>query len=339
MLRSQNEKEYRQFLYTKDLRKAANGLGLMLLTMFVIEMAVDLVLEFWKQADQAGFIAFFSDSDIPIMLFNGLLSVILFFVVGGLYVLLEKRSLSALFPFEKIGAKKLSMLCVIGIALSLMCNIAPNLLTEVFGLFGLDNSGGDISFGGTLPNILLYYLIVAVMPAFTEEFAFRGVVMGSLRKYSDSLALVVSSAAFALMHGNFVQIPFTFCCGLVFGFMVLKTNSLLPSIIIHFLNNGLSVTFDLLYEYQVMSIEMVNLCYGAIIVITGALALVFIRKFANSDEAFFHLNRADDVVPYRQKLKTTASSPFMICYAVLLLLYAVYQLMQPYLIAWGVIGY
>lgn len=339
MLQSQNEKDYREYLYTKDLRKTANGLGLALLGMFVLEILFGLVLELWKIADKESFVRFFSDSGISLMLVNGLLSVILFFVVGMIYVLLSKRSFASLFPFEKIGAKKLLPLCIIGIAAALLCNIAPNLLTEVFGLFGVSNSGGDIEFVNTAPSVLMYYLVVAVMPAFTEEFAFRGVVLGSLRKYSDGLALVVSSAAFALMHGNFVQIPFTFCCGLVFGFMVLKTNSILPSIIVHFLNNGLSVTFDLLQQYKVMSTAAVNLCYGVIIVITCALALIFINKFIKADEGFFRLNRADDVVPYRRKLKATAGSPFMICYAVLMLLYAVYQLMMPYLIAWGVIKY
>ncbi len=338
MPESQNEKEYREYMYTRDLRKTANGLGLVLMTMFFIEMLIYLVLDLWKSADKEGFIAFFSESDIPTMLFNGLLSVILFFAVCLIYVLLEKRSFSALFPIEKIGPKKLFMLCTIGIAVSLTSNIAPNLLTEVFGLFGLSNSGGSISFGDTLPSILLYYLVVAVTPAFAEEFAFRGVVMGSLRKYSDGLALVVSSAAFALMHGNFVQIPFTFCCGLMFGFLVIKTNSILPSIIVHFLNNALSVTFDLLYQYKVLSTGMVNLCYGAIIAVTCGLALVFIRKFAKEDEGFFRLKGADDGIPYRKKLKTTAGSPFMICYAVLMIMYAIYQIIQPYLVAWGVSG-
>lgn len=338
MIDSQNEKEYRAYLYTRDLRKTANGLGIVLVTMFFIEMLAYLVLELWKKADKEGFVAFFSESDVPSMLFNGLMSVILFFAVGLIYVLLEKRSFASLFPFEKIGAKKLFMLCVIGIAVSLTSNLAPNLLTDVFGLFGLSNSGGEISYSDTHPTGLLYYLIIAVTPAFAEEFAFRGVLMGSLRKYSDGLALVVSSAAFALMHGNFVQIPFTFCCGLMFGFLVIKTNSLLPSIIVHFLNNGLSVTFDLLYRYKMLSAGMVNLCYGAIIVITCALALVFIRKFAKENEGFFRLKGADDVIPYRKKLKTTAGSPFMVCYAVLMIMYAIYQIMQPYLVAWGVSG-
>ena len=333
----QNQEEYRQFCYKKELRKTANGLGIMLLVIFALEIALAAIIpEILKAAGVSSILGTSSDFTL---LENGLLSSLLFFTVAYVYVLIKRRRFSVLFPFEKIGAKRLTMLVVIGSAVSLMSNIAPDLLTEVFGLFGVTNSGGSITFVNSAPSVLMYFLVVAVMPAFTEEFAFRGVIMGSLRKYSDSLALVVSAALFALTHGNFVQIPFTFCCGLMFGFLVLKTNSLLPSIIVHFINNGLSVAFDLLYQYEVLSTGMVNLLYGAIFVILGLLALVFIRKIAAEDEDFFTLPRADDVMPYRSKLKAVASSPTLISYSVIMLLFAVYVILQPYLIQWGVIKY
>lgn len=324
MLRFQNEEEYRQYLYKEDLKKTANGLGAVLLVIFALEIVLSMLVFLIAPGSTA-----VTDSVFE-LLENGLLSSVMFFFAMLVYVLIKKRSFSALFPFEKIGAKKLFMLCTIGLAVSLMSNIAPTMLTNVFGLFGLSNTGGDFEFGDSVPSVLMYYLTVAIMPAFTEEFAFRGVILGSLRKYSDSLALVVSSALFALMHGNFVQIPFTFCCGLMFGFLVIKTNSMLPSIIVHFLNNGLSVTFDLLYQYQVMSATMVNICYGAIILITGILALIFIKKFIKEDKQLFRLRRADDVVPYRDKLKTVAGSPTLISFAVVMILFSLYILFSPF---------
>lgn len=333
MLRFRNNEDYQQYYYRKDLRRTANGLGLMLVTIFVLEMGVDMIILLWAQAKPFEFSMLFGTSDTPSMLLNGAVSAVLFFVVAALYVLLEKRSFGALFPFDKIGGKKLMMLCTIGITISLMCNLAPEMLSGVFGLFGISNHGGDIDISGTgdAPSVLMYYLTVAIMPAFTEEFAFRGVILGSLRKYSDGLALVVSSAMFALMHGNFVQIPFTFCCGLMFGLLMIKTNSMLPGMIVHFLNNGLSVTFDLLYQYDVMSLNLVNLCYGVIIVITGVFALIFLRKLSKEDEGFFKVERSDEVIPYREKVKTAAGSPTIITFSVMMLLSAVFTLIQPYL--------
>ncbi len=329
MLQFQSKEEYQKYYYKRDLRKTANGLGIMLLIFFALEIIISGILAIIIYS--AGAYSLSNVSSVLELLENGVISCTLFFLVALIYVLIKKRSFATLFPFDKIGGKKLFMLCTIGLAVSLMSNLAPELLSDVFGLFGLSNSGGEFDFSGTLPNVLMYYLTVAIMPALTEEFAFRGVILGSLRKYSDGLAVVVSAGLFALMHGNFVQIPFTFCCGLMFGFLVVKTNSLLPSIIVHFLNNGLSVTFDILYQYEIMSAEMVNFCFAVIFVITGALALIFIHKFVKEDESFFKLERADDVIPYNQKLKTVCSSPTLISFAVLMLLYSVYVLMLPYL--------
>lgn len=324
------KEEYQQYVYTKDLRKTANGLGIVLLVIFAMEIILAMVITLTMHA--AGFdVVSEANGDFG-LLENGLLSCIMFFAVTLIYALIKKRSFGAMVPFEKIGVKKLSMLCVIGTALALMCNLAPDLLTDVFGLFGLTNRGGTFVFDDSVPTVLMYYLTVAILPACVEEFAFRGVIMGSLRKYSDALALVVSAAVFALMHGNFVQMPFTFCCGLVFGFLVMKTNSLLPAILVHFFNNALSVTFDLLYQYQVISSETVTLIYGIIVVVLCALALVFIRRFINEEEGYFRLKGADEGIPYREKLKTVAGSPTLISYAVIMLLFSIYVLIQPYLI-------
>ena len=327
MQRIHNEEEYRRYLYTKDLRKTSNGLGIMLLVIFAMELIASTVMLLIMSGSG---VRMTGDAVLE-LLENGLLSSLLFFVTALIYILVKKRSFGALFPFEKVGAKKLAMLCVIGVAFSLMSNIAPDLLSQVFELFGIQNSGGSFDFGDSKPPVLMYYLTVAVMPAFTEEFAFRGVIMGSLRKYSDGLALVVSSALFALMHGNFVQIPFTFCGGLVFGFIALKANSLLPAIIVHFINNGLSVTFDLLYQYDIMSDAMINAIYGVIIIVLCGLALIFIRRFINEDGSFFTLEGADVGIPFRNKLKTVAGSPTLISFAVIMLLFSVYVIMMPYL--------
>ena len=74
----------------------------------------------------------------------------------------------------------------------------------------------------------------AIVPAVFEEFAFRGVVLNKLRKFGDSYAIIMSAVLFGLMHGNLSQIPFAFILGLVIGFIAVKTNSIIPGILIHF---------------------------------------------------------------------------------------------------------
>ena len=315
--------EQRKNTYRRLLRKNANSIGTLLLIFFGAELIFSVVLAFLTLA--LG-IREDSSSGEFFLLENGAISMVVFFLVGIIYCLIRRLRFSAIFPFEKVRGGLLAQLCVIGLSFSLMSNYVVSLVNSVFGLVGIENTGGNIDVGDQ-PNILLYVLVVAILPAFAEEFAFRGIVMGVLRPYSEGLAILVSSAAFALMHGNFVQLPFTFCCGLVFAFIDIKTNSLLPSIIVHFLNNGLSVLSDIFISYKILDETTANMCYGIIFVITGILSFIFIKRFINKDNgSFFTLKNGNTVLPYKTKVKTTATSPTLIAFTAVMLIYCILNL-------------
>ena len=320
------EREYHEQMYRRELRKTTNSLGILLIVFFGANLLLSII--FVAILSFTGNYGKLTSGSALEMLLNGAISSLIFFLIGAVHCLIKRRSFARLFPFERIGAGALATLVTIGITFSLMSNMAAELVTEVFSLFGVQNSGGQIVDDGSLPSVFLYFLAVAIVPAVAEEFAFRGIIMGTLRPYSEGLALVVSSAAFALMHGNFVQIPFTFCCGLVFGLLVIKTNSLLPAIIVHFLNNGLSVAFDVLTSYNIISADAANIGYGVIFVITGILSFFFIRKLLKAKPDFLTLKGADDVLPFNRKMKTVASAPTMIVFEAIMLSYSVLTLMM-----------
>jgi membrane protease YdiL (CAAX protease family) len=305
----------------RTLRRTANSLGVLLLSFFAAELILATVV--YGIILGVGVADGLTDGSPLSLLMNGVLSALIFFFVSLIHCLIKRKSFAALFPFEPMGAGMLTMLCVIGLAVALMSNYASDWTTGVFSLFGLSNNGGTPISDDSRPSVLLYYLTVALLPALAEEFAFRGVIMGTLRPYSEPLALLISSATFALMHGNFVQIPFTFCCGLVFGFLVLRTNSLLPAIIVHFLNNGLSVTYDVLTSYEIITPTVGALFYGLIFFITSILALIFLFRLIKKEPGFFLLRSADKDLPFRVKMKTVASSPALITFASVMMLYAI----------------
>ena len=323
-----DNKEYRTYLYRRDLRSNAVKLGVLLLIFFGAQQGLAYTAGLIIKA--TGTAVYYDRSSAMQLLINGVISSLIFFVIGVIYCLIRRLSFARLFPFDRIGGAMLVMLCFVGLTFTLMSNYASSMVTEVFSLFGLRNSGGEILRESTRTPVALYYLTVAVLPAFAEEFAFRGVVMGSLRKYSDALALLVSSAAFALMHGNFVQLPFTFCCGMVFGFLVIKTNSLLPAIIIHFLNNALSVTHDVLIAYGVVSSTVYNVIFAAVILALVIPSIFFLRRIIREKPTKLRFDDSDRAIPFRSKMKATVSAPTMISFAVIMMLYAGYALVRQY---------
>lgn len=126
-------------------------------------------------------------------------------------------------------------------------------------------------------GIIVYVIRSTLFPAIVEEYAMRGVVMNSLRRYGDTFAITMSAMMFGLMHGNLVQIPFAFLAGLVLGYVVIKTGTLWTGIAIHFLNNSLSIIYTLLYDNGFeKSAELVSVLATAIGAGIGVVCLIIL---------------------------------------------------------------
>lgn len=98
-------------------------------------------------------------------------------------------------------------------------------------------------------DLVGYIILIAVLPAIFEEFVHRGLLLGSLRKYGDKVAIIVSGFMFALMHQNIVQFFYAFAGGVFLGMITVKSGSIIPAMIMHFYNNFISVILE--YSNQV----------------------------------------------------------------------------------------
>ena len=93
----------------------------------------------------------------------------------------------------------------------------------------------------TRNGISLQFNTIALVPAFCEEFLFRGVVLSNLMPYGKGLAILISSVFFGLMHGNMYQFLYTTAAGVVLGLIYVLTDSIWCSILMHAVNNSISV--------------------------------------------------------------------------------------------------
>jgi len=116
----------------------------------------------------------------------------------------------------------------------LIMMLADELLPE--GLSFIDDYGSAME-GLNTPVGILYIVIIG--PVF-EELVFRGAVMGTLRRFGDNFAIIMSSLLFGFYHAIILQIPFGFFMGLLLGYAASRW-SLRVSIALHIIVNGLSV--------------------------------------------------------------------------------------------------
>jgi membrane protease YdiL (CAAX protease family) len=91
---------------------------------------------------------------------------------------------------------------------------------------------------------LMLILGVVLLAAFAEELLFRGFLQVSLERKGDpTRAVLLTSLTWTMVHMNPFWAIQIFIIGVVIGFLAWRTNSVIPSIIVHGMNNLLSLIF------------------------------------------------------------------------------------------------
>lgn len=103
----------------------------------------------------------------------------------------------------------------------------------------------------TIGGLLFNLFMIAVIPAFGEEFLFRGVIQKIFTRmtHSDHWGIWISAFFFSALHMQFYGFAPRMLLGGLFGYMLLYSGSLWLPIISHFVNNAVGVLF-LYFEKQ-----------------------------------------------------------------------------------------
>ena len=95
--------------------------------------------------------------------------------------------------------------------------------------------------------------------------------MKGLRSFGIIGSVFLCGALFSLYHANPVQTIYQFVCGLAFAFMAVKSGSILPTVLSHFLNNTMII---LLTKFGVSSIPTAVIMIASLCLI-GTLGYLF----------------------------------------------------------------
>lgn len=87
---------------------------------------------------------------------------------------------------------------------------------------------------------ILVYLYICIIGPILEELMFRGVLLDGLTKYGNAFGIAATALLFGLMHQNYLQCIPAIGIGIAFAYMDVKCGSIVPSIIVHILNNSMS---------------------------------------------------------------------------------------------------
>lgn len=96
---------------------------------------------------------------------------------------------------------------------------------------------------GSIIFMLLYLAMVPTLPCICEELVFRGILMRGFGRFGGVASVIISSAMFALFHGNFAQLIVQFIGGLAIGSCVYLTKNFAVGMVMHFFNNLFALAF------------------------------------------------------------------------------------------------
>ncbi|MBO4695036.1 MAG: CPBP family intramembrane metalloprotease [Clostridia bacterium] len=149
-------------------------------------------------------------------------------------------------------------------------------LLNVMGYYGSVTAPTDFTPG----VFVLSMIIMAIIPAFGEEFFMRGTVYNGVATRGGWFGVAMTALLFMLMHGNPYQTLFQFFFGVVLVLVFIISDSIWPSIILHFLNNFISILVTA-YIPQIDNINFGNMwpLYDILISIGGIIVLVFLLYF------------------------------------------------------------
>ena len=160
----------------------------------------------------------------------------------------------------------------IGLGGCAAANLVASYVAAILDSFGIAPPENPTFLESTPQSLALNLVVMALLPALLEELAFRKCILGTLQKYGNGMAVVVSALLFGVIHGGIAQSVFACIVGLVLGFITVKTGNIRTAIAVHFFNNALSV----LTEYLTLDMEQTaqGLAYTMVVGVTGLCGIV-----------------------------------------------------------------
>ncbi len=169
-----------------------------------------------------------------------------------------KNSIREQLCFHKVSLPNVLWLILFTICITPAINFV-NAISRMFSVAAINDTMLNI----TQNNSYLFALFcVAFVPCVMEEIVYRGLFYQGYRRVHPLGAAFLSAFLFGILHGNLNQFCYAFVMGIIFAFVIEATDSLLSTMIIHFIMNGWSIT--LLYAIPRLFEYLKNMANDAI---------------------------------------------------------------------------
>ncbi len=199
----------------------------------------------------AGFVSIFQAllpniDTTNISLLSMLVSTLMIGLPVIIYLRINGLSFRKRLRINKISRNTLFSIIIISIGFII---IIDELDRIVYALFGSPDFLGELIEQLKITSVYTGFLIILttiIVAPIVEELLFRGFLQKVLEESWEDItkAILVTSLFFALVHLNPYWIVQIYLLGMLLGYLSWRTNSIIPGIILHGLNNGFAVALN-----------------------------------------------------------------------------------------------
>lgn len=223
-------------------------------------------------------------------------------------------------------------------AASYISNILFNFISI---LTNTDLHPAKINANNSLFNIFSNALSIMFFAPIFEESFFRGTLLRNSARYGSWSMIISMGIMFGLWHINYAQTIYTAVLGICAGFLIIKSGSIIPSLLLHFIMNTIGTiqvfiignidaekltSMDINYMIENIVPIMISSLIGFLIIgimITGLVLLII--ELAKHHLDGFKLSCENKEISEKKKFAIYFSSPITIVVTLGLIGFTIYN--------------
>ena len=114
---------------------------------------------------------------------------------------------------------------------------------------------------------------ICVISPFIEEVVFRDLILRFLKRYGVKFAIITQGLIFGILHNNIITIVHATLFGILYGYIAVKTNSILITTILHIMQNSFTILMGMVILENVVNVDLAQILMAIIYLIVAIMTL------------------------------------------------------------------
>lgn len=199
-----------------------------------------------------------------------IIQIIAVFIPTYIYIRIKKVNIKKVLRINKLKIVHALIIVLASVPALYFCGSVNNILILLFKPLEIMRNNNQLPIPQSFNELIIGLGFIALMPSIFEEFMNRGLFLRAYESKGSYKAVIISAFLFGISHYNITNLIFPILLGILIGYYVIRTNSILAGFLAHFMNNAISLITAYIFKdyiYQNITLSGNERITGLIIII------------------------------------------------------------------------